>query len=144
MFFFFLALVLGCHNNQCSSKHSAPVTDAAAGMSQRFPNSRSQVKFVSPVSMRIGWESSVGGGAKTFMPAQLTVPGRYNFDQGAIYRLKLTEVPTYAGDQFYPTLEIAPTTPRTSAYLTHNAIPIEFTDEDFDQFSAGNLVTKVI
>ena len=44
----------------------------------------------------------------------------------------------------YPTLEIGPITFRTEAYLAHNAIPIQFTDEDFDQVAAGNFVTKVI
>jgi hypothetical protein len=73
----------------------------------------------------------------------LTTPGRFNFDQGAIYRLKLTNVPGHT-TPFYPTIEVAPSSPRTDAYLSHNAVPIEFTDEDFDQVSAGNFVTKVI
>ena len=34
--------------------------------------------------------------------------------------------------------------PRTEAFLAHNAIPVEFTDEDFDQVMTGNFVTKVI
>ena len=45
----------------------------------------------------------------------------------------------------YPTLEVAPTTPATDAYLAHNAIPVQFTAEDFDQVvDGGNFVTKVI
>jgi hypothetical protein len=46
--------------------------------------------------------------------------------------------------ELYPTIEIAPTTPRSEAFLAHNAIPIQFTEEDFDQVLAGNFVTKVI
>jgi hypothetical protein len=34
--------------------------------------------------------------------------------------------------------------PRTEAFLAHSAIPVEFTDEDFDQVMTGNFVTKVI
>ncbi len=34
--------------------------------------------------------------------------------------------------------------PRTEAFLAHNAIPIQFTEEDFDQVLTGNFVTKVI
>ena len=34
--------------------------------------------------------------------------------------------------------------PRTAAFLAHNAIPVAFTDEDFDQVLTGNFVTKVI
>ena len=34
--------------------------------------------------------------------------------------------------------------PRTAAYLAHNAIPFQLTEEDFDQVLSGNFVTKVI
>ena len=34
--------------------------------------------------------------------------------------------------------------PRTEAFLAHNAIPVQFTPEDFDQVLSGNFVTKVI
>ena len=34
--------------------------------------------------------------------------------------------------------------PRTEAFLAHNAIPMQFTPEDFDQILSGNFVTKVI
>jgi hypothetical protein len=44
----------------------------------------------------------------------------------------------------YPTLEVAPVTPRTDAYLAHAPIPVQFTEEDFDQALSGNYVTKVI
>ena len=77
-------------------------------------------------------------------PAQLTVPARYNFTQGYIYRLKLTDIAGRPGLQLYPTIEVAPSTPATDAYLTHNPIPAIFTEEDFDQVVAGNFVTKVI
>jgi len=154
-----LAFALGCHHNiipehaaesckPCAAtgghKHGGGVAAAGAEMGRRFANTRSQIAFVSPVGMKIGWEASLGGAGRSFMPAQLTVPGRYNFEQGAIFRLKITDIPGHQGVPFYPTLEVAPSSPRTDAYLTHNAIPIEFTDEDFDQVSAGNFVSKVI
>ncbi len=72
------------------------------------------------------------------------MPGRQNFPQGGIYRLKLTNIAAREGVELYPTLEIGPTTPRTEAFLAHNAIPVQFTDEDFDQVMTGNFVTKVI
>ena len=152
-----LAFVLGCHHNLVPDSHGvAPCSSCAAHsgrcghgapgidvMARRFANTRTQVAFLSPVGMSIGWEAG-SGSARTFMPGMLSVPGRYNFDQGAIYRLKVNNVASRPGVSFYPTLEIAPSSPRTDAYLTHNAVPIEFTDEDFDQVSAGNFVTKVI
>jgi hypothetical protein len=95
--------------------------------------------------MKIGWQTSAGEGQRVYLPAQLTVPARYNFLQGYIYRLKLSDIPGRAGVNLYPTIEVAPSTPATDAYLTHNPIPIQFTAEDFDQVvDGGNFVTKVI
>jgi hypothetical protein len=95
--------------------------------------------------MKIGWQTTSGDGQRLYLPAQLTVPARYNFLQGYIYRLKLTDIPGRAGVTLYPTIEVAPSTPATDAYLTHNPIPIQFTAEDFDQVvDGGNFVTKVI
>ena len=113
---------------------------------RRFVSTRSQVYFLDPDGMQVGWQTAGGSnGERTYLPAQLTVPARYNFNQGYIYRLKLTNIPGRAGAALYPTIEVAPTTPGTDAYLAHNAIPIVFTDEDFQQvLDGGNFVTKVI
>jgi hypothetical protein len=46
--------------------------------------------------------------------------------------------------ELYPTLEIGASLPRTEAFLAHNAIPVQLTEEDFDQVLSGNFVTKVI
>ena len=117
----------------------------AALRGRRFPNTRSQVYFVEPTGMKIGWQSGSGAnGEKVFLPAQLSTPARYNFNQGFIYRLKLTDIPDQAGLVLYPTIEVAPSTPVTDAYLTHNAIPIVFEEQDFEQIKAGNFITKVI
>jgi hypothetical protein len=111
---------------------------------RRFASVRSQIFFVDPPGMKIGWQSSGPNGEKIYLPAQLTVPARYNFMQGYIYRLKLTDIPGRAGLTLYPTIEVAPSTPATDAYLAHNPIPAQFTEEDFDQVQAGNFVTKVV
>ncbi|MFO0956975.1 MAG: hypothetical protein U0800_05840 [Isosphaeraceae bacterium] len=110
---------------------------------RQFANTKSQIYFVDPPGMRIGWQSSVGG-QPSYLNGQLTAPARYNFTQGYIYRLKLTEIPGRPGLALYPTIEVAPGTPATDAFLTHNPIPVQFTEEDFDQVTAGNFVTKVI
>ncbi len=101
----------------------------------------SQVAFSSPDGMAVSWDI---GGMGAFDSEPLIVPARYNFPIGAIYRLKLTNVPGRPGVELYPTLEIGPPTPRTDAYLAHNAIPAQFTEEDFDQVLSGNFVTKVV
>lgn len=115
-----------------------------ADAGRRFPNVRSQIYFVEPAGMMIGWQTAANNGERVYLPAQLSVPARYNFMQGYIYRLKLSNIPGRESMNLYPTLEVAPSTPATDAYLTHNPIPVQFTEEDFDQVQAGNFVTKVI
>jgi len=101
----------------------------------------SQVYFVGPEGTQVNWETGMGGG---FDSEPLITPGRQNFPQGAIYRLKLTRIPGRQGVELYPTVEIAPDNPRTEAFLAHNPIPVQFTEEDLDQVASSNFVTKVI
>jgi hypothetical protein len=113
---------------------------------RRFVNTKSQIYFLDPDGMNIGWQTGAGpNGERAYLSTQLVVPARYNFNQGYIYRLKLTNIAGRQGVSLYPTIEVAPTTPATDAYLAHNAIPVQFTAEDFDQVvDGGNFVTKVI
>jgi hypothetical protein len=101
----------------------------------------SQVFFVGPMGLNIRWDASYPG---AFDSPPLIAPGKQNFPQGAIYRLKLTDIAGRPGVELYPTVEIAPETPRTAAFLAHNPIPVQFTEEDFDQVATSNFVTKVI
>jgi hypothetical protein len=105
------------------------------------PAMTSQVMFVGPEGMTVTWDVSAPG---AFDAEPLVCPGRYNFPQSAIYRLKLGNIPGRPGVELYPTLEVGPMMPRTEAFLAHNAIPVQFTPEDFDQVLSGNFVTKVI
>lgn len=100
-----------------------------------------QISFIGPKGTTISWDIGMAG---AFDSEPLITPGRQNFPQGAIYRLKLTNVPGRPGMEIYPTLEVGPATPRTDAYLAHTPVPVQFTEEDFDQVQAGNFVTKVI
>jgi hypothetical protein len=101
----------------------------------------SQVEFVGPDGMQVRWDVAAPG---QFDSDPLVTPARYNFSQGAIYRLKLSDIPGREGVDLYPTLEVGSAMPRTAAFLSHNAIPVQFTEEDFDQVTGGNFVTKVI
>ena len=103
--------------------------------------STSQIAFLGVAGGEVAWDV---GGQGMFDSSPLVMPGRQNFYQGAIYRLKLTNLPDRPGVELYPTIEVAPVTPRTDAYLAHAPIPVQFTDEDLDQVLAGNYVTKVI
>ena len=116
---------------------------AASG--RRFTSTKSQIYFLDPDHMQIGWQTAGSNGERVYPPAQLVVPARYNFNQGYIYRLKITAIPGRPNATLYPSIEVAQSTPVTDAYLAHNAIPVQFTTEDFDQvIDGGNFVTKVI
>jgi hypothetical protein len=101
----------------------------------------SQLAFLGVEGGQISWDVS---GQGMFDSAPLVMPGRQNFYQGALYRLKLAEIPGRVGVELYPTLEVAPVTPRTDAFLAHAPVPVQFTEEDLDQVLSGNFVTKVI
>jgi hypothetical protein len=94
--------------------------------------------------MKVSWYAPAPDGRPGFGSNQLVVPGRYNFLQAAIYRLKLSAIPNRPGLELYPTLEVVPSNARTDTFLAHSAVPVTFTDEDLDQVVAGNYVVKVV
>jgi hypothetical protein len=115
------------------------------GPPHRFSVARTQVRFVRPSGMKIAWFTMGPDGKPSYSSTPIETPGRYNFLQGAIYRLKLSSIDgAPAGLELYPTLEVVPTNPKTEAFLAHNAVPIEFTPEDFRQVTEGNYLVKVI
>jgi hypothetical protein len=101
----------------------------------------SQLQFSGPEGMTVQWDVTAPG---RFDSEPLVAPARYNFPQGLMYRLKLANIPGRPGIELYPSIELAFAVPRSEAFLAHNAIPIQFTEEDFDQILQGNFVTKVI
>ena len=106
-----------------------------------MPPGSSQLAFSSPEGMEVRWDVTTPG---KFDSEPLVVPARYSFGQSAIYRLKISNIPGRPGVELYPTVEVAMATPRSQAFLDHSAVPIQFTEEDFDQVLSGNFVTKVV
>src|SRR5262249_23994570 len=96
-----------------------------------------EVRFVGPNGMKISWYTGGGMGS-------VDAPGRYNFIQAAIYRLKLSNIPGRPAVDLYPTLEVVVVNNKTATFLAHSAVPVNFTEEDFEQVSAGNYIVKVI
>ena len=109
------------------------------GGSRTFAPTSTQVRFVGPDGMNVGWQVPNG-----YAERQLVTPGRYNFMQGSTYRLKFSGIPGREGLVLYPSLQVYPTHPNTDAYLSHNSVPIQLTNEDLDQIESNNFVTKVI
>jgi len=120
---------------------SGVINPAQNGELADRPQENAQINFLGVDGMNVNWDTVVVGG---FDSDPLVCPGMQNFEMGKAYRLKLSNIPNRPGLVLYPTLEINSVTPRTRAYLDHNAIPIIFSDNDFDQVKSGNFVTKVI
>jgi hypothetical protein len=109
-----------------------------------FPAQRTQVQFAKPGGMKVYWYTQGADGKPSYSETPLETPGRYNFAQGAIYRLKLTRIPGRPALELYPTLEVVPTGPKTNEFLAHNSVPIEFSEDDFKQVVDRNYIVKVI
>ena len=105
------------------------------------PTAASQLLFGHPEGMEVRWDVTAPG---RFDSEPLVVPARYSFGQGAIYRLKLSNIAGRPGVELYPTVEVAEARPRTEAFLRTPPCRSQFTEEDFDQVLSGNFVTKVI
>jgi hypothetical protein len=101
----------------------------------------SQINFLGLEALVIHWSAKEPG---VFDSDPFVCPATHDFGQGRIYRLKLSNIPDHPGKELFPTLEIAPTAARTQAFLAHSSVPVEFTDNDFDQVFSGNFVTKVV
>lgn len=106
-------------------------------------NGRSSINFTGPAGMKVTWQ--LPDGSFNDEAGALTAPKEYNFLQGQVYRLRLTSIlPDHPGRAFYPTLEVAPASPKTLTFLAHSSVPITFSADDFAQAKAGNLVVKVV
>lgn len=121
----------------------AAVGAIVPGQQHGLSNQRTSIRFTGPAGMKVTWQ--LPGGGFNDEASGLTAPKEYNFMQDQMYRLRLTQVlPNYPGKTFYPTLQIYPANPKTVTFLSHASVPVTFTNEDFDQALAGNLVVKVI
>jgi hypothetical protein len=117
---------------------------ALTGAASPYPAQRTEVRFTGPNGMRLSWYAPSPDGRPGFGPQYLETPGRYNFLQAAIYRLKLSDIPNRPGVELYPTLEVVPGNAKTATFLAHSAVPVTFTEEDFNQVAAGNYLVKVV
>lgn len=116
-----------------------PPMQGMQGRPMQMISKTTQVRFLGPEGMQIGWQIPNG-----YAENQVMAPGRHNFRQGGTYRLKLTDIPGHKALTLYPSLQLYPSDPTTNAYLSHNSVPIELTVEDFEQIESNNYVTKVI
>jgi RNA polymerase sigma factor (sigma-70 family) len=100
-----------------------------------------QVRIVGPAGMKVRVLAPKEPRMKG--PA-IEAPGRLFLEQGKLFRLKLADIPGRPGLERFPTLEIPLADAAAEAFVTVSAIPVEFTDRDFDQVKNGNAIVKVI
>ncbi len=110
----------------------------------RFPAQRTQVRFARPTGMKVAWYTQGADGKPAYSNTPTDTPGRYNFLQAAIYRLKLSNIEGRPGLEVYPTIEVVPTNPKTESFLAHSSVPVDFTPDDFKQIAEGSYIVKVI
>lgn len=96
-----------------------------------------QVLFRNPEGLKIVWSAFQKDNTQL-------VPARLNLKSGRQHGFMLTSLPGREGLELAGSIEVAAMTNSSKAFLSHNAIPVEFTEEDFDQVASGNLVTKVV
>jgi hypothetical protein len=121
-----------------------PLGGMPGGPGMGGPAARTQILFNELPGMKVSWYATGVDGQPGFTQQSIATPGRYNFAQGAVYRLKVTDVPNMPEVDLYPTLEVVPANIKSATFLAHSPVPISVTQEDLQQVSAGNFVVKVI
>jgi RNA polymerase sigma factor (sigma-70 family) len=122
-------------------KEKQPV--AKEGQKSKPDNERLQevqIRIVAPIGMKVCLSPHSDKNNKV---VSIEVPGRLNLEQGKRSRLKLYDISNRPGIERFPIVEILPMGAVTRPFLANSAIPIEFTDEDFDHVNGGRAITKV-
>lgn len=140
-----LTVVVACGAGPVRDASSAANRSVALRQTAARQSVVAQVAFSGSEGMTIQWDvTQIGAFDSVPVVLKDSKPVFQNFQTARSYRLKLANIPNRDDLTLYPTLTINAVTPRTRAYLDHNAIPVKFTENDFDQIQNGNFVTKVI
>ena len=128
---------------------NVPLRKPAAALETRpdkgTGNLVSQIQFSGPEGMLVSWRVKLLG-RQGYELGHLECPGRRDFPRGQTHLLELTNLPGpgRTAAEVDATLEVVKSCPRTEAFLAHNAIPVQFTTEDFDNALNSKPVTEVI
>ena len=100
-----------------------------------------QIRIAEPLGMSIALWPELGDKDRV-VPVE--APGRLTLEQGKRTRLKLSGIPNRPGSELFPTVEIPKLDATAEEFVTNAAIPIDFTDEDFNTVDKGGVTTKVV
>lgn len=93
-----------------------------------------QVRFDSPRKARLVFDSGL----------HLVLPERTNLSPGQTYEFDLHRQTSDADVQVNCSLGLSSLSDQTRMYLSHNAVPVQITDKDFEYCLTNNIVTKAI
>ena len=75
----------------------------------------------------------------------MTAPKEFTCQQGKTYRVRLKGATSAEPERaFEASVEVAPATAQTKAFLAHTSVPVAFTSDDFAHAAKGRTVVKVI
>ena len=105
-----------------------------AANGRRFTVTKSQIYFLDPNGMQIGWQERRRAQRRTDVPASSTdSAGPLQFQPGLHLSAENHQYPRPAGDGSVSDDRGRPDDPATMLISAHNAIPVQFTTEDFDR-----------
>lgn len=100
-----------------------------------------QVRIAQPLGMTIALWPELGPKDNV---VSAEAPGRLTLEQGKRSRLKLSGVPNRPGVELFPSVDVPRLAATAQEFVTSSAIPIDFTDEDFDTADKGGVTTKIV
>ncbi len=123
--------------------HAAALPPGAIGR-QRLLRGGPLPGYFQPVVIRAaaGVRVAVAVG-DAFVPTE-TTPITFGLLVAAVYRLKVTDVPQWEGEEVFPTIEIIDRLYPPPGASTRFAIPVDITQQDLEAALEGRFVTRVI
>ncbi|MEZ6088999.1 MAG: hypothetical protein R3C05_13430 [Pirellulaceae bacterium] len=115
----------------------------AIGMSRRDLRGPVQCQF-QPVKIIAEGNAKVSLAQGDMFQSETAEPLYAGFMIGAVYRIRITEIPFYAGYEVYPTIELIDRVYPPAGQEVRFAIPIVISNDDMIEALNGNLVTRVI
>lgn len=104
-----------------------------------------QVRITEPEGAMITLLEQQGNGSDVAPTNHsVPIPARLNFPAGKVHRLRLSGIASHGTLEPVVTVEIPVPAEAVKGFLSLNAVPINFTNEDLNQAARGNAVIKAI
>lgn len=106
---------------------------------------RGPIPYFQPVSIILPSQGKVTLYSRAdVQPVELPAPAGARVAVGAMYRLRLSDMPEFPNEELYPTIELLDRLHPPAGKEEQFPVPIEFTAEEIEMAIEGRLVTKVV